>query len=61
MADLFHLALATWHGMDFLASWNCKHIVNGRVKQLLEKVNELRGLDTPIICTPEELLEVEDV
>ncbi len=61
IADLFHLALATWHGMDFLASWNCKHIVNGRVKQVLEKVNKLRGLDTPIICTPEELMEVEDV
>ncbi|MFQ5640620.1 MAG: type II toxin-antitoxin system VapC family toxin, partial [bacterium] len=58
VADAFHLALATWHGMDFLISWNCKHIVNGRVKLGLEEINTTRGHRTPLICTPEELMEV---
>lgn len=57
-ADSYHLALATWHGMDFLVSWNCVHIVNGRVKQIIEEINSTFGIRTPIVCTPEELMEV---
>jgi len=34
-ADTYHLAVAAWHGMDFLVSWNCTHIVNGRIKLLI--------------------------
>ena len=56
-ADSYHLAVATWHGMDYLVSWNCAHIVNGRVKRVIEETNARRGLRTPIICTPEELME----
>ena len=56
-ADAYHLALATWHGMDFLLSWNCAHIVNGHVRLLLENVNSEQGIRTPVICTPEELME----
>lgn len=58
MADVYHLALATWHGMDYLVSWNCRHIASGRVRGALEKVNAQRGIATPVICTPEELMEV---
>ncbi len=57
-ADSYHLALAAWHGMDFLVSWNCTHIVSGRVRKALEEVNIRRGIRTPIICTPEELMEI---
>ena len=57
-ADSYHLALATWHGIDFLISWNCMHIVNGRIKLIIEEINSLHGIRTPIICTPEELMEV---
>jgi hypothetical protein len=56
-ADSYHLALATWHGMDFLVSWNCTHIANGSFKLLLEELNAHLGMRTPIICTPEELIE----
>ena len=56
-ADAYHLALATWHGMDFVVSWNCKHIANGHVRLLIEEINAERGIRTPIICTPEELME----
>jgi len=56
-ADAYHLALATWHGLDYVVSWNCTHIVSGRVRMILEEVNAGVGIRTPIICTPEELME----
>ncbi len=56
-ADTYHLAIASWHGMDFLVSWNCSDIVNGRIKMLIEEINARQGIRTPIICTPEELME----
>ncbi len=57
-ADSYHLAIASWHGLDFLVSWNCTHIVNGRIKMMIEEINAQQGIRTPIICTPEELMEV---
>ena len=56
-ADSYHLAIAAWHGIDFLVSWNCTHIVNGRIKMMIEEINARQGIRTPIICTPEELME----
>lgn len=57
-ADAYHLALAVWHGMDYLATWNCTHIAGGKVKWIVQRINAERGIGTPIICTPEELMEV---
>lgn len=56
-ADAYHLALATIHGLDFLVSWNCTHIVSGRVRWILEEIHKEQGLQGPILCTPEELME----
>lgn len=56
-ADALHLALATWHGVDYLTSWNCRHIAGARVRQVVRRINESLGMATPVICTPEELLE----
>ncbi|MFZ2655107.1 MAG: type II toxin-antitoxin system VapC family toxin [Victivallales bacterium] len=55
--DCFHLAISAVHGIDYLISWNCKHIVNARVKRDLESVNFDLDIRSPMICTPEELLE----
>jgi hypothetical protein len=56
--DAFHLAVAVWHEIDYLLSWNCTHIASGRVRRILGEVNERLGIRTPVICTPEELMEV---
>ena len=56
--DAFHLAIAVWHRMDYLLTWNCKHIASARVRKILVEVNETLGIPTPVICTPEELMEV---
>ena len=61
-ADALHLALATLNGMDYLLTWNCRHIARGSIKRALPIVNAVRGFASPTICTPEELLyENEDV
>jgi predicted nucleic acid-binding protein len=57
-ADSYHLALAAWHGMEYLLSWNCTHIVSGRVRRQIEEINAEHGIRTPVMCTPEELMEV---
>jgi len=57
-ADAYHLALAVWQGMDYLVSWNCTHIAGGKVKLIVAGINAGRGIGSPIICTPEELMEV---
>ena len=56
--DAYHLAASTYHGMDFLVSWNFAHILNARVRSSIYEINTIREISTPIICTPEELMEV---
>ncbi|MFY9344378.1 MAG: type II toxin-antitoxin system VapC family toxin [Planctomycetota bacterium] len=55
--DALHVATATVHGMDYLVTWNCRHIANARMRHRIEAVCRSRGLEPPTICTPEELLE----
>ena len=56
--DAFHLAIAAWHQMDYVLSWNCKHIASARVQKMLQNANARLGIYIPIVCTPEELMEV---
>ena len=56
--DAAHLAVASVHDIDYLVTWNCTHLANGEVIKKLVKINESSGIHTPIICTPEELMEV---
>ncbi len=56
--DSIHLATACWYNMDYLLSWNCKHIANGIVIRLLNEMSIELNIKVPIICTPEELMEI---
>ena len=53
--DALHMALAAWHGIDYLVSWNCSHIANAHVFKTLVTINEQLGISTPVLCTPVEL------
>jgi len=53
--DCIHMAMASHYSMDYLVSWNCKHIVNAVITGKIRKANDALGLSTPQICTPEEL------
>ncbi len=57
--DAAHLAFACVYAMDFLVTWNCAHIANGEIIKRLTRLNEAASVPTPTICTPEELLGVE--
>ena len=53
--DSLHIAIACVNGMDYLLTWNCKHIANARMRSKIDKVCREAGFIPPIICTPEEL------
>jgi predicted nucleic acid-binding protein len=59
--DALHIATATSHGIDYLVTWNCKHIANAQIWNGLRRVSGGMGFELPIICTPEELMEDCDV
>ncbi len=54
--DIVHIAFSVAFELDYLVTWNCKHIANGHVIRRLGALNDLHGLSTPVIVTPEELL-----
>lgn len=56
-SDLPHIAFAVAYAMDYLVTWNCAHIANGAVIRRLMALNSELQCHTPIIVTPEELLE----
>lgn len=58
--DSLHIAIATLHHVDFLLTWNCRHIANPIIQEGIAQYLEQRGLFLPIICTPEELLGGQD-
>jgi hypothetical protein len=43
--------------MDYLITWNCRHIANARHRQKIEDICDALGYVSPVICTPEELTE----
>ena len=54
--DAVHIAAATVHGMDYLLTWNCKHIANAQIQRKLAEISLDLGYELPILCTPDELL-----
>jgi hypothetical protein len=54
-SDAIHLAAATLAGVDFLLTWNCRHLANPHLQKPLRGVMAARGLPMPEICTPIEL------
>jgi hypothetical protein len=59
-ADAAHIAVAAYHGMDFLLTWNVAHIANAALRRRVEGVCKRQGFSAPILCTPEELMEDTD-
>ncbi len=56
--DALHIAVATVSGMDYLLTWNFKHIANAAMRADVELVCRLNGYEPPVICSPMELMEV---
>ncbi len=54
--DAYHIAVAVLNEMDYLLSWNFRHIVRRKTKDIVRMVNSLRNLKQVEITTPGELL-----
>jgi predicted nucleic acid-binding protein len=56
-ADALHVAIAAVNGIDYLLTWNCKHLANATLRGKIQDLVEQAGYACPVICTPEELME----
>jgi hypothetical protein len=57
--DALHLALASIHKIEFLLTWNCRHLANANKFRHIAQLNTRMGLFVPILTTPQALLAEE--
>ena len=55
--DALHIAIAVTNGINYLFTWNCKHIANAIIRREIEHICRSQGYEPVIICIPEELRE----
>lgn len=53
--DALHVALATLEGVDYLVSWNFRHLVKLKTRRMVNLVNLQHGYKTVEIVPPSEL------
>lgn len=58
--DAMHIAIAAVHGVDFILTWNFKHIANPMLQERIAHYLESRNYLIPFICSPQELLGEDD-
>jgi hypothetical protein len=56
-ADAVHVSAPTVRGVDYLLTWNMRHIANAVTRHRIESACRERDYEPPIICTHEELME----
>lgn len=56
--DALHVAVATVNGVEYLLTWNCKHMANAALRPRIESVCRDLGYEPPSICTPQEIMEI---
>ena len=59
-ADSIHLAVATLNRLDYVLTWNCRHLANGEVQSAADALVVQSSLKIPQMRTPEELLYGDD-
>lgn len=57
--DALHIAVVAHHWIQYLLTWNCKHIANAKILPRIHDVLTDLGYPIPIICTPEEMVNDE--
>ncbi len=56
IADALHVAIASWHKVDFIVTWDFGHIANVQRQARLKLFNTSAGFFVPEIVTPEFLV-----
>ena len=59
-SDALHIAVASWHRIDYLVTWNFKHIANPFIQERLRNAIAADGFQLPVMCSPEELLQINE-
>jgi hypothetical protein len=55
-ADAEHMGIAATAGMDYLLTWNCKHLANSDIRKKVTRTCKRSGFTAPELCTPEDIL-----
>ncbi len=55
--DAAHIAIAAVNNVDYLVTWNFRHIANAAMRSRIEDVCRQAGYEPPVVCTPGELRE----
>lgn len=56
IADAMHVAIASYHKIDYLVTWNFGHLANVRRQARIRLFNTAAGFYVPMIVTPEFLV-----
>jgi len=59
-SDAIHIAVASVHRIDYLVTWNFKHIANPFIRDRLRSAVANAGFELPVMCSPDELLQNDD-
>jgi len=59
-ADALHVAVAAVHSIEYLLTWNFRHIDNAAKKPIIRSICVAAGYACPEICTPMELLQEDE-
>ncbi|RIV19581.1 DNA-binding protein [Alicyclobacillaceae bacterium I2511] len=54
--DAVHLSVAVIYEVDYLLTWNCKHLAHGGIRTKIHRYNRTQALHEPMIVTPLELM-----
>lgn len=57
VSDALHIAFATVHKIDYLATWNIRHMASPERRSRVVSFNASNGIFVPILATPEELIK----
>ena len=55
LGDAAHVAIATVNGIQYLLTWNVRHLANVNKVEHLRRILGREGYDAPQIVTPELL------
>ena len=58
--DALHISVAAVNGIEYLLTWNCKHLANPSLRPRIERLCRELEFEPPVICTPQEMLEIDD-
>lgn len=59
-SDAVHIAVASVHAVEFLVTWNFRHIANPFLRDRIRNLVTGKGFHMPTMCSPEELFEYDE-